>query len=556
MASIPLPALDLKPPPAPPDQLAQYGRLMQLRQMQQEQPVRQQILQQQAQAGQIGLQQAQQAQQDQQSFRTAMQDPSLKGKTIGEVADALAQKGQISQTGWIAAKKADLDQRTSLATLDEKQLANAKAAHDLTQTLYNNVMDMPDDQLAANWPSIAQQYNAIPGNNKQSLNPNQPLTKQQLTQFGPMLSLNNAYLDQELERRKATTAQQTAEADLALKQQNLLYGPSGPAAEAKYRFILSKKASGQVLSPDDINFAKGFEASRAKSTSQSDSLGVVSNNFSKPSGLATVGGVRAGSPASSVPPRTNGLPAGGNAPPSAGQIKNDVIDMIGQYRMDPTLLGRTLYRHPEMLGLIQAKYPDWDQTQYQAKNKIVQSYTSGPESRSINAIGTALGHANELRDAIDALGNGNMGINTLRQIGNSIGVQVGDDKVTAFNLIVHRLAPEITAAYVQGGGGEGERAAAAEDFNPSLSRQQLLSNWGETVKLLQSKIAQQEQQWNTTYHPSQPQDQFATRFLSAPARQAIQRWSNETGGQPAVGATKTFPNGKTGKWDGTGWVAQ
>jgi hypothetical protein len=193
-----------------------------------------------------------------------------------------------------------------------------------------------------------------------------------------------------------------------------------------------------------------------------------------------------------------------------------------------------LYRHPEMLGLIQQKYPDWDQTSYQAKNKIVQSYTSGPESRSINAIGTALGHANELRDAIDALGNGDAGIAALRNIGNKIGVQVGNDKVTAFNTIVHRLAPEITAAYVQGGGGEGERAAAAQDFSPSLSRQQLLGNWSETVKLLQSKIAQQQQQWDTTYRPTQAQDQFATRFLSAPAKQAIDRWSGETGNTSAL----------------------
>jgi hypothetical protein len=29
-----------------------------------------------------------------------------------------------------------------------------------------------------------------------------------------------------------------------------------------------------------------------------------------------------------------------------------------------------------------------------------------------------------------------------------------------------------------------------------------------------------------------------------------------TAGQPAPGATKKFPNGKTGVWDGKGWVAQ
>jgi hypothetical protein len=112
---------------------------------------------------QIATEQAQQQQKDQQAFRAAMADPTSKAETIGEVADALAQKGAISQSSWQAAKKADVDHKKALAESDEKNLANMKAAHDQTQSLYNNVMNMPDDQLQANWPAIAQQYNAIPG---------------------------------------------------------------------------------------------------------------------------------------------------------------------------------------------------------------------------------------------------------------------------------------------------------------------------------------------------------------------------------------------------------
>jgi hypothetical protein len=234
VASIPLPALDVRTPQQP-DLLEKFSQLQQLRGNQQamqiraqQAPLQQQQLEQGVQQGQIGLEQAQQGQKDQQAFRAAMQDPSLQGKTIGQVADALAQGGKISQASWVAAKKADVDQRSALAGLDEKNLANQKAAHIATQELYNNVMNMPDDQLAANWPQIAQQYDAIPGNNKQPLDPNKPLTKQQLSQFGPVISLGNAYFDQELARReaqaKATTAQQTADAggtsDLAKYQQD------------------------------------------------------------------------------------------------------------------------------------------------------------------------------------------------------------------------------------------------------------------------------------------------------------------------------------------------
>lgn len=208
MGSIPLPALNVRTPEQP-DVLQKFGQVLALKNaaqqgqlMAQEAPLRIKALQLQTQAGQIQSDQAQQAAADQQAFRSAMQDPSLQGKTVGEIADVLAKSGHISQAGWSQAKKADIESRTSLASLDEKTLDNQKAAHAATQELYNNVMNLPDDQLAANWPSIAQQYDAIPGNQKQPLDPNKPLTKQQLSQFAPVISMGNAYFDQELERRK------------------------------------------------------------------------------------------------------------------------------------------------------------------------------------------------------------------------------------------------------------------------------------------------------------------------------------------------------------------
>jgi hypothetical protein len=230
MGSIPLPALHVQTY-QPPDVMGQYGQLMALRNMMQNAPLERQLLQEQTQQHQVELQTQQQALQDQQNFRQAMQDPSMHGKTIGEVADMLAQRGQISQAGWVAAKKSDVEQRQAYATLDKDQLANQKAAHDATQTLYNNVMNMPDDQVQAQWPQIAQQYDSIPGNQKVPLNPQQPLTKDQLKQFAPFISMNNAYLNEELAKRKAQAETQQAEATTNYYAQN--GGAPGVPAETR-----------------------------------------------------------------------------------------------------------------------------------------------------------------------------------------------------------------------------------------------------------------------------------------------------------------------------------
>jgi hypothetical protein len=236
MASIPLVALNVHTPEQP-DLLQKFGQLQQLKMMQQqsqmqqqEAPLRMQQLQQGVQQGGMQLQQEQQAQADQQAFRAATQDPALQGKSIGEIGEFLASKGQISPAALQAAKKADLDHREAVQKLDTSKLANVKAAHDQTQQLYNGVMNLPDDQLQANWPQIVQQIQAIPGNEKLPLNPAQPMTKQQLQQYGPLLSLQNGYLDNEIARREAIakekTAEQTAEAggttDLAKFQADYL----------------------------------------------------------------------------------------------------------------------------------------------------------------------------------------------------------------------------------------------------------------------------------------------------------------------------------------------
>lgn len=225
MATIPLPALHTAPIQPPESPLENFARAMGIKNAQQEMqqrqvmaPLQEQAAQQSVQAGEMQNQLMQQQLQDQQTFRQAMQDPSNQGKTIGDLADTLAAKGGISPQSWQAMKKMDIDQRTALAGLDEKSLANLKAAHTATQELYNNLMDMPDEQLAQNWPAIAQQYDAIPGNNKTPLNPQQPMTKQQLQQFGPMLSMSNTYISDALARQKSAADAQAAQVRLQGEQ--------------------------------------------------------------------------------------------------------------------------------------------------------------------------------------------------------------------------------------------------------------------------------------------------------------------------------------------------
>ena len=204
------------------------------------------------------------------------------------------------------------------------------------------------------------------------------------------------------------------------------------------------------------------------------------------------------------------------------------------------LLSRMLYRHPEILGLLHQNYPDWDQTTYNAKNKLVQSMTSGAQSKEINAINTVAGHIDAMDKAVDGLNNNDPVF--WNAIGNKIGINLtGQTGAAAFKTIVHRVSPEITTAYVQGGGGEAERMANANDFSENLPPQTLHNNAAVTVGLLRSKIGALENQYKQTVGL----DDFQQRFIT-PAAQAS---FNRLGGQGAAGGgaqpvTKTY-NGHT-----------
>lgn len=130
MASIPLPALDVRPPAQQPNLLDQYGKLMQLQQMQQqgqtqqqEAPLRMQALQQQVQGGAIDVQQKQQAQQDQQAVTKAMTD--WDGKDYNDIYPLVLKNGGSAQAV-IGLKQHVLQQQTQVATAAKD---NADAAH-------------------------------------------------------------------------------------------------------------------------------------------------------------------------------------------------------------------------------------------------------------------------------------------------------------------------------------------------------------------------------------------------------------------------------------------
>lgn len=121
MASIPLPALEIKAPPTP-DVLGNLGRILQIKQMQQIAPLQQQEAQQSVQSGALDIQQKQIALKDQQAMQKAMQEWGQPKTATVPSAPAQVSTALPGQAGYAAA--------TPQSTAPTAQAAPASFSYD------------------------------------------------------------------------------------------------------------------------------------------------------------------------------------------------------------------------------------------------------------------------------------------------------------------------------------------------------------------------------------------------------------------------------------------
>ena len=140
MASIPLPALGLQPPQPPANPVDQYGKMLTLRNMLQQQ-----------QLGQVDLQQRQQELLDQKAMTDAW------GKWDGKSYDSLiplAKDAGASARALIALKQHSLDMQSKISEISKNDALsgstnteNMLKTHDVITGKLTNLLSLPDEQL-------------------------------------------------------------------------------------------------------------------------------------------------------------------------------------------------------------------------------------------------------------------------------------------------------------------------------------------------------------------------------------------------------------------------
>lgn len=231
MASIPLPALDVRPPAPQANPLEQYQHLMALKNMQVMQPLQQQAAQQSVQSGALQLQQQQQDLKDQQGISKWFQsidpkdpnafDPATVGKTLANAG--------VSGKGIMAAQNQLLEHQKTVLAMNKDQIANQQEVSGNLSNAISGVIGQTDpqqrSQLLTSILQTAAQSNIIPPQQAQQMLANVgSITDDQLKAVQHGLGVGAAFMKSAASQQQAQT-----EADKLKAQENpqsTLYAPS------------------------------------------------------------------------------------------------------------------------------------------------------------------------------------------------------------------------------------------------------------------------------------------------------------------------------------------
>lgn len=208
--------------------------------------------------------------------------------------------------------------------------------------------------------------------------------------------------------------------------------------------------------------------------------------------------------------------AGLNPDGTPGTANDSMIDAIGQYKVAPPN-GMAL-RNPRMqqiLADVTAKYPDFDATQYGARQTAAKAFSTGPQAQQVQAGNTALNHLDTIEQLALAQKNGN--IQLFNKLANAYAAQTGQAAPTNLQAAITMVAPEITKAVVGAGGGIEDRAKAAAALNPNFSPDQLLGSVGTIKELFGGRLAETAR----TYQRSTGRKDFGETFLSPAAQKVL-----------------------------------
>jgi len=467
MASIPLPALHLNPPPQQENPVEQYGRILQLKNMMAMQPLQQQAMQQQVQAGKLENQQKQQSLKDQQAATAAMQE--WDGKDINQLPTLMIKKGASAQAVMgLKSKALEMQQTYSKIAADDattgaKTIETKMKKNDMVGGAFSTVLGLPDEQLPQAIISKAQEL-AQQG----LLDPQHVQMAQQIAQQPPAQArqaldtmrkgmLADSQLLEQAKLQAQTAAEKATGEKTALENEQIKQygGLTGPAQDAKYQFLQKKVALGQPLSQDDKAWMTGYQKQKLL------------------------------------------------VPVTTANIRMEGMGQLREYPVYDKQQGATVMVTPNEINRAAKEQPGrYTAASYTPESvgakDTTQYFTKGKGGQQLTAFNTAMEHLDTLQKLGADLNNTDLQIaNKAKQ---AWAQETGNPAPANFAAAKNAMAGEVAAALKASGATDQEITKVSETFDRSQSPAQLNGAINTYRSLLKTKASNLQKQYEQGMH--------------------------------------------------------
>lgn len=223
-----------------------------------------------------------------------------------------------------------------------------------------------------------------------------------------------------------------------------------------------------------------------------------------------------------------GLPTG-----VASQVK-----AIANYRQAPPA-NRTTAAGLAIMNAVNQFNPSYDASQYGAKTKARNDFTTGKTGNTVRSLNVAVQHLEQLGQLSSALGNGD--VQQFNRLGQTIAQQSGKAAPTNFDATKKIVADEIVKAVVGTGGGVYDREEVAKTINRASSPQQLAGVIQQFQGLLGGQLVGMKRQ----YEKSTGLTDF-DEYLDPLTRTKLEHGAQNTGETKQIGG-KSYVR-RDGKW--------
>jgi hypothetical protein len=428
------------------------------------------LLQQQTQAAAQENQIRQQQMKDQDALTKTITQYDPSQHSISDIPKMVTANGGSGQAA-LQAQQGLIAQRKNLASLSDEQFAEEQKKADLIQGVHDQVSQAaPEQKQDVYSRGLTSLQNAGVDVSKEPLQyPGDDVFAQHL----PAIRLHSAIVAEAEKDRELSAKEQEAQAKEQTANQgnyevvpalgvrvNKTTGETTPIngaalspqmMEGKYVALAQKKAANQPLSADDAAFMKGYEKYKTL---------VPTATVNLQAGLLNP---QAKQMAADLYTQTGQLPAGMRSPAMSAGILNQAAGAPGT----------------------QAPNIAQNKMNYGAATALQKSATSGDMAKNITSFNTAIAHASQLKEAADALDDGD--VHLLNALGNQMGYQFGSDKTTNFNVIKNALSGEISKVFKGGEATDAEIKAVQEPFSAANSPVQLKGAIDNAIHLMNSK---------------------------------------------------------------------